>query len=674
MFREIVINADPNETRVALLEEGELVELLMERPEERRVVGDIYKGRVNAVLPGLQAAFIDIGLPKTAFLHASDMAGTPAEFDDLSEEGEKEERDSRRRRFEEEPRIEQLVQKGQEVLVQIAKEPIGTKGAKVHGRISLPGRYLVLIPGADMLGVSRRIVDREERHRLKGLLQPLRPAGTGLIVRTAGEGKGDTEFEADVKYLVGLWKKIEKKAALARAPALIHRDVEMTTGLIRDLFTEDIDRVVVDSKQVHKELAGYVKTISPDLASRIKLYAGTLPIFDEYGIESEIEKLLERKVWLKRGGYIIIDHTEALISIDVNTGRYTGKKDQEETILRTNIEAAKEAARQLRLRDIGGIIVIDFIDMEIEANRRTVLDVLRQALRDDRSRTKAFQVSELGLIEMTRQRVRPSLLHHFTDDCPTCDGVGRILSLDSVLMKIERYLRRIGADHREKFIQFRVNPEVAVHIFEADGNRINRLEKEYKLKLDIKDDPRLRREDVRIISAKSGEDLTARYATEKVLQASVGGSTRTPKATLETRIRPADGEKRRGERRGGERAERKSAERPERRSGERAERPSGEEGEKRRSPRAARAPGEGRSRRRERPPRAGQAPAPSPAPEAEAAPPVPEPPVAATPDAAANPAEAPGSTPRHGARRRGGRGRRRRGLTPRDSTVNNNGS
>jgi ribonuclease G len=551
MFREIVINADPNETRVALVEEGELVELIMERPDERRVVGDIYKGRVNAVLPGLQAAFIDIGLDKTAFLHVSDLAGAAGEFDELTDDNEREEKDSRRRsRQDEEARIEQLLQKGQEVLVQIAKEPIGTKGAKVHGRISLPGRYLVLIPDVDTLGVSRRIVDREERHRLKGLLTKIRPAGVGLIVRTAGEGKGEGEFESDVKYLMGQWKKIEKKASAVRAPAAVHRDVELTTGLIRDLFTEDVDRVVVDSKSVCKEIVSYVRTISPDLVPRIKQYSGTLPIFDEYGIESEIEKLLERKVWLKRGGYIIIDHTEALVSIDVNTGRYTGKKDQEETILRTNIEAAKEVARQLRLRDAGGIIVIDFIDMEIEANRRTVLDVLRQALRNDRSRTKAFQVSELGLVEMTRQRVRPSLLHHFTDDCPVCDGVGRILSLDTVLMKIERYLRRIGADRREKFVQFRVNPEVAVHIFEADGNRLARLEKEYRLKLDIKDDPRLKREDIRIISAKSGEDITSRYASEKGLQANVGGSTRTPKTTLDTRVRPpADAPARRGGRR-----------------------------------------------------------------------------------------------------------------------------
>ena len=316
-----------------------------------------------------------------------------------------------------------------------------------------------------------------------------------------------------MRYLTRLWQKIERKATSSRAPALIHRELELTTGLIRDLFTEDVEELVIDSKEAHRDILTYLRSISPELRDRIKLYKGREPIFDGYDIEAQIEKAFERKVWLKKGGYLVIDQTEALVSIDVNTGRFTGKKNQEDTIFKTNLEAAREAARQLRLRDMGGIIVIDFIDMEIEANKKAVLDELRANLKRDRSRTKAFAVSDLGLVEMTRQRERPSLLAYYSEDCSTCGGVGKILSLESVMVKLERLLRRVAAAGREKALVVRVAPEVAVYILEHGGRRLLELEKRYKLQVDLKDDPQVRREEVRLFSARTKQEITDQYAT-----------------------------------------------------------------------------------------------------------------------------------------------------------------
>ena len=350
MRREIIINAGPSETRIALLEDKELAEILVERPEAVRRVGDIYKGRVNAVLPGMQAAFVDLGLEKSAFLHASDLMPSDSDLDDMFDEEEN--GDDRRRggggggrgrRDEAAPRIEDALKKGPEVLVQITKEPIGTKGPRVTTQISLPGRYLVLMPQHDHVGVSRKIEDRTERARLKGLLREIRPRGAGVIVRTVGAEQGRKEFQSDIRYLEQLWQKIEKQAERGRAPVLLHQEMEFTTGLIRDIFTEDVTQLVIDSKEEHKQILSYLSTYAPELKSRVKYYRGEAPIFDHFGIEGEIEKAMERKVWLKRGGYITIDQTEALVAIDVNTGRFTGKRSQEETILKTNLEAAEES-------------------------------------------------------------------------------------------------------------------------------------------------------------------------------------------------------------------------------------------------------------------------------------------------------------------------------------------
>ena len=505
MKQKIVINADSHETRIAILEEGELAELFVERLDNRRHVGDIYKGRVNAVLPGMQAAFVDLGLAKTGFLHASDLAESLGEVEDLSdlEEGE-----SKRRKRGPVLKIEDHLKKGQEILVQITKESIGTKGPRVTQQVSLPGRFLVLMPGVEHVGVSRRIEERAERQRIKAIITDLKPKGVGVIARTVGEGKQDPEFAADVKHLVKLWNKIDRKAAGARAPSLVHRELEMTAGLIRDLFTDEVEEVQIDNRESFLEIQNYLKLVAPELRDRVLLYAGTDPIFDAFGIEEHIEKTFERKVWLKKGGYICIDLTEALVSIDVNTGRFTGKKNQEETIFRTNMEAAKEIPRQLRLRDIGGIIVIDFIDMEIEANKRAVIDVLRGELRYDRARTKAFAVSDLGLVEMTRQRERSSLLHYYTEDCPHCAGLGKVPSLETMLVKLERAMRRVVAMGSERRITVKVAPEVALYFVEQEARRFAELEKRFKLQVDLKDDPQLKRGEMRVFSIARKAELT----------------------------------------------------------------------------------------------------------------------------------------------------------------------
>ena len=507
MRNKIVINADSYETRIAILEDAELVELLVERAEQRRHVGDIYLGRVNAVLPGMQAAFVELGLAKTGFLHASDLAENLENLEDLDVD---EDGDRSRRRRGPSLKIEDHLAKGQDILVQITKESIGTKGPRVTQQISLPGRYCVLMPGVEHVGISRRIDDRGERQRLKGIVNALRPKGAGVIVRTAGEGKGENEFAADVKYLTRLWQKIDRKRKSVKAPAVVQHELELTAGLIRDLFTEDTDEVIVDDKTSFNEIQQYLRSVAPDLRDRVKLYQGKEPIFDAFDIEPQIEKTFERKVWLKKGGYLVIDPTEALVAIDVNTGRFTGKKNQEETIFRTNLEAAREIPRQLRLRDMGGIIIIDFIDMEEEGNKRAVLDELRKELRKDRARTKAFAVSDLGIVEMTRQRERTSLMHFYNEDCPACGGLGKVPSRETMLVKLERVMRRVASAGGERHLTVRVAPEIALYFLEQEARRLAEMEKRFKLAIDLKDDPQLKRGDMRVFSGKSKSELTKR--------------------------------------------------------------------------------------------------------------------------------------------------------------------
>ncbi|UCH83154.1 MAG: Rne/Rng family ribonuclease [Candidatus Latescibacterota bacterium] len=514
-MKEIIINISSLEIRVATLEDGDLVEFLVEREQSKRLVGDIYLGRVNAILPGIQAAFVDIGYEKAGFLHASDLSGSLDAFKefDIVEPRRGRRRDPRDKNKKKNqnqngyPPIEKLLQKGQEVLVQVTKEAIGTKGPRLSTQVSLPGRFVVYVPNFNYLGVSRKIESRQERSRLKKLISRKKPSNTAIIARTACAGVESKQIVGDINYLHKLWQEVKARSEKATAPHRIHEEVGLLIGMVRDVMTQDVGRILIDNEREFKRLQQYLKTFSPNLCSRVNLYKEKSPIFDKFNIEREIEKTLDRKIWLKKGGYITIDQTEALVAIDVNTGRYVGKKDQEETILETNLLAAREIPRQLRLRDIGGIIVIDFIDMEREANRRKVLAELRHNLRKDRSRSKAFAVSDLGLVEVSRKRVRPSLLHFFSDECPYCKGMGKVLSYDSLANKIEQWIRRIGARTKEKRIQIRANSSLALFLEDERRQTFDAIQRQYRIRIEIQDDPRLHREDFKIVSLRTFRDL-----------------------------------------------------------------------------------------------------------------------------------------------------------------------
>lgn len=509
MKREILISATPQETRVAILEDDVLVELMVDRPDNERIVGDIYLGQVQAVLPGIQAAFVDIGTDKAAFLHVSDVAKDSLDEDD---EDVDEDDDGRQKDRRYAP-IQDLIQKGERVLVQVSKEPISTKGPRVTTHISMPGRFLVYMPGSRHIGVSRKIETREERSRLRTLAKDVVPDGEGgVIIRTVGEELTREIFQREFKTLNETWRKIQRRAKASKAPALVHGEAKLTSGVIRDVFTQKVDALIIDSKEVHKEVKLYLEGVDPDLMSRVHLYLDPVPLFDKYGIEDAIREAFQRRVELPSGGYIIIEPTEALVSIDVNTGRYTGKKDPEKTILRTNMDAAREIARQLRLRDIGGIIVCDFIDMETRANQERVLSELRQYLSRDRARTRAFQVSELGLVEMTRQRVRPSLYQSMTQPCADCGGSGRVFKPEVVIRRIERSIRRVGVQRSEKAVTIRVHPQVALYMLEEEPRLLKQLEQHLKLDLDVRDDPLMKQDEFRILSGPADSDVTTKYA------------------------------------------------------------------------------------------------------------------------------------------------------------------
>ena len=524
MKREILISGSPRETRVAILEDDRLVELLVDRPDARRSVGDIYLGRVESVLPGIQAAFVDIGAEKSAFLHASDLIESEDEDEPAApngdEAGEDDEDDGggrqggggrgARRRV---PNIADELKRGDTRMVQVTKEPIGTKGPRVTAQVSLAGRFLVYMPFASRVGVSRKIDNREQRAKLRELVSKLVPEDSGgWIIRTVAEDLTEKSCKREIDHLYGLWTKIKRKAGSVRAPALLQQETSLARSIIRDLFSDTVDSLLVDSKVLHTEIVQYLKQIDPDLASRVTRFQQETSLFDEYDIEAGIAELFKPRVELPSGGYIIIQPTEALTSIDVNTGRYTGKRDPESTILRTNIDAAREVARQLRLRDIGGIIVVDFIDMEARGNRDKVLHELRTHLGRDRARTKAFAVSELGLIEMTRQRVRPSLWQSMTGECPTCTGTGRVFRPEVVVRRTERSLKRAGAEHKERQLAVRLHPEVALYLVEQEPNFLRQLKNQTGLVIEVRDDPMMRLDEFRMVAQPAGRDVTEQYA------------------------------------------------------------------------------------------------------------------------------------------------------------------
>ncbi len=508
MKREILINSTEYETRLAILEDDNLVELQVERPDTERMVGDIYKAKVKTVLPGMQAAFVDIGMEKAAYLHSSDIG---KDYNRRYDSEDDEETPAEIVRKTRRAGIETVLKRNQEILVQVIKEPISTKGPRVASEISIPGRYLVIVPDDDHVNVSKRITDWGERKRLKKVVAPLRPEGFGLIIRTEAEGRSEDDFKADIKRLLKLWSKLKRKADTLPAPALIHKEAEMTVSMIRDVFTDDVQRIVVDNREDYKKVISFARQVAPHLKDRVQLHKGNQPLFDQYKLEPEIEKMLSRKVWIKKGAYIIIDQTEAMVTIDVNTGRFVGSRDQEQTIFETNLQAARETARQIRLRDIGGLIVVDFIDMYNRENRRRLYEEFKNAFRNDRAKRGINPVTDFGLVEMTRERVRPSHMHTLSEPCPHCDGLGRIVSKENMATKIERwFVRANGARKYDKF-HLVVNPNLASLLSDNGTNRIERMMKINKFKINLVRDTTMSQELFKVYNASDNNEITELY-------------------------------------------------------------------------------------------------------------------------------------------------------------------
>ena len=505
---EIVVNVQLHERRVAVLEDGKLVELFIERSDQRRTVGNIYKGIVENVIPGLQAAFIEIGTPKRAFLHIRDIA----KFDPFadSEMDDEDEILHQPQASQYGMQIQKILKKGQELLVQIVKEPIGTKGARCTTQLSIAGRYLVIIPGAKHIGVSRKIRDRGERARLRRTVGALKPDDVGVIVRTIAKGRSAEEIKQDLEQLEQLWKKIVQRAKSLPAGSLIFRDAGLIPSLVRDQFSSDVDRFIIDDEAEYKKIVDYVKQVAPELTDRLELYRGRTSIFDSFKIEQQIDDMMRRSVRLPDGGEIVIDQTEALTAIDVNSGKFIGRRELEDTVLKVNLQAVDEIARQLRLRDIGGIIVIDFIDMQRTENIHRVEKALLDALRKDRAHTKMLPMNDFGMIVLTRQRIQQSVFSRITENCPVCDGVGRIFSPSTMVANIERWLIRAKGSFSGGAMIL-THPSVAEEFFSEGSERIDDFKNAYGIELTVFADASIPPEDFKIIDVKTGEDITEKY-------------------------------------------------------------------------------------------------------------------------------------------------------------------
>jgi len=505
-----VVNAEGPEIRVALIEKGILSEVYIERKRERGLVGNIYMGRVSRVLPGMQAAFVDIGVEKAAFLYVADVRGSEKDMKAmfLEDEDERAEEDDLPRdelaRQVRNQKIEDLLKEGQQVMVQVAKDPIGTKGARSTTYIALPGRHLVYMPTVDHVGISRRITSEKERRRLRDIVDSMRPRGTGFIVRTVAEGVPEVDLRADMEFLIKLWGDIGARAQGIKAPKLLYKDLDLLLRTVRDTFTEDVDKLIIDERPEYDRVLKFVKAFMPQFQHKVELYAGREPIFDGYGIEAEIDRALERKVWLKSGGYLIIDQAEAATVIDVNTGKFVGKRKStlEETLTKNNLEAAREVAEQLRLRNLGGIIIVDFIDMDHEKNRRKVTQAFEEALRADRAKTSTTKISEFGLVEMTRKRTRESLGRLLTEPCFYCEGKGYLKSKMTICYEILRELRRNGDSFDADTLVVTAHPDIAHLLATHDGEYVDELEKRLQKRITVRAKPGLHLEEYEIGPAK----------------------------------------------------------------------------------------------------------------------------------------------------------------------------
>jgi ribonuclease G len=504
MTKEMIISSNGHETMVAILEDDLVAEIFIERERQRGVAGNVYKGRVSKVLPGMQSSFIDVGLERDGFLYVAEVIDTLEEFEKL-EAGDEDDkggapRDRERERARQQAKIEDLLKDGQEILVQVVKEPLGTKGARLTSHVTMPGRFLVFMPTVDHVGVSRKIESREERARLRGIVREFRESHGftgGVIIRTAAAGRPREDIVSDLEAFHAIWTDIRQKMESSRAPAVVYREQNLVGKLLRDLLTDEFQAIRIDNQQDHQRVLELVERILPTLVPRVKLYSKPFPIFEEYGVQAEIDKALKSKVWLKSGGSIVINQTEALVAIDVNTGRYVGKKTSgrlEDTIVKTNLEAVKEIVRQIRLRDLGGIIVLDLIDMEDKKNRQKVLQAVEQELKKDRSPSKALQVSDFGLVIITRKRVKQSLERVLTEPCPYCSGSGVIKSSSTICYEILSEVRKIGPDLNGHRLILRVNPDIARALKEEENAVLSDLTLSLGRDVTIKPDVQLHHE------------------------------------------------------------------------------------------------------------------------------------------------------------------------------------
>src|SRR6516225_10019173 len=536
MTKEMIVSSNGHETMVAILEDDLVAEVFVERERQRGVVGNVYKGRVSKVLPGMQSSFIDIGLERDGFLYVAEVIDTLEEFEKLEADdepkgessdkaeprgepsdkaeprgasGNKGESKSDRARDRATQKIEELLKPGQEILVQVVKEPLGTKGARLTSHVTMAGRFLVFMPTVDHVGVSRKIDSREERSRLRGIVREFREEHGftgGVIIRTAAAGRPKEDIVSDLESFHKIWLEIRQKTESSRAPAVVYREQSLVSKLLRDLLTEEYQAIRIDNEAEYKRVIELVERIMPSLAPRVKLYTKPFPIFDEYGVQAEIDKALKSKVWLKSGGSIVINQTEALVAIDVNTGRYVGKKSSgrlEDTIVKTNLEAVKEIVRQIRLRDLGGIIVLDLIDMEEKKNRQKVFQAIEQELKKDRSPSKALQVSDFGLIIITRKRVKQSLERVLTEPCPYCSGTGVIKSSSTICYEILNEVKKIGPDLNGHRLLLRVNPEIARAFKEEESAVLRDLRQSIGRDVMIKPDVRLHHEQFDVMALES---------------------------------------------------------------------------------------------------------------------------------------------------------------------------
>ena len=495
------------ETRIAIQEDSQLVEVYVEKQDKHRMVGNVYKGKVENVLPGMQAAFVDVGYDLNAFLPFSEIGNNEYIIEDR---GNKKGKNNHRY-----DNIEVDLKKDQEIFVQIIKEPFAGKGPRVTTEVALPGRLLVLVPNANYIGISKKIWDKYERRRLKKVAQRLRQEDVGIIIRTVAEGKSEEHIENDFNQLLETWHRIQTKADRTEAPVIVYEDLETASSVVRDLLTPDVEKIIIDSKRLYRKTQRYLEDISPSLLERLELYKLKAPLFESFGIESEIEKLMRPKVWLKSGAYLIIEKTEAMVVVDVNSGRFVGKKLHEDNSLKINLEAAREVARQLRLRDLSGLIVIDFIDMRFEENRKKVYHEIRKELRNDRAKVAVAPITEFGLLEMTRQRIRLSLLDSMSEPCPSCNGSGRIISQETLVTRIDHWLRRYKSKYRSLRLRLQLHPENAQYLGGEKKHILRGLMWQNFVHLKIEENVELAQDDFRFIRTKDGEDVTYEMNLDK---------------------------------------------------------------------------------------------------------------------------------------------------------------